>query len=106
MTDDAVFDELIHAPKRLRICALLAAATAVEFATLRDALHVADSVLSKHLSTLEAAGYIHTRREARDSRRRVWIALTTSGRAAYDSHVRALHLITDLPAQTSPATPI
>jgi DNA-binding transcriptional MocR family regulator len=58
MGDQPAFDELIHAPKRLRICAVLAAATAAEFATLRDALDVSDSVLSKHLTALESAGYI------------------------------------------------
>ncbi len=94
MSDDAHFDELIHASKRLRICALLAAATAVEFATLRDALDVSDSVLSKHLSTLEGAGYIRTQREKRAKRLRVWVSLTDTGHQAYQGHLRALREIT------------
>jgi DNA-binding MarR family transcriptional regulator len=93
MGDHPAFDELIHAPKRLRICAVLAAATAAEFATLRDALDVSDSVLSKHLTALESADYITTRRELRNSRQRVWVSLTPTGRRAYAGHVQALQQI-------------
>jgi DNA-binding MarR family transcriptional regulator len=93
MGDQPAFDELIHAPKRLRICAVLAAATAAEFTTLRDALNVSDSVLSKHLTALETAGYITTRRELRNSRQRVWVSLTPAGRRAYAGHVQALQQI-------------
>ena len=90
MSGEARFDELIHVSKRLRICALLAAATAVEFATLRDAVEASDSAMSKHLAALEAAGYVRSRREVRASRHRVWAALTPEGRRAYEGHVRAL----------------
>lgn len=93
MGDHPAFDELIHAPKRLRICAVLAAVTAAEFATLRDALDVSDSVLSKHLTALESADYITTRRELRNSRQRVWVSLTPTGRRAYAGHVQALQQI-------------
>lgn len=89
------FDELIHAPKRLRICALLAATAAVEFATLREAIESSDSVLSKHLTALEQAGYVTTRRQVRSSRHHVWANLTPTGRKAYDAHVAALRAITD-----------
>ena len=94
MSDDSSFDELIHASKRLRICAMLAVTAAVEFATLRDALDVSDSVLSKHLSTLEDAGYIRTQREKRAKRLRVWVSLTETGHQAYQGHVGALRAIT------------
>lgn len=90
------FDELIHAPKRLRICALLGSTAAVEFATLRDAIDVSDSVLSKHLSVLEAAGYVATHRETRASRQRLWASLTPAGRRSYAAHVRALRRIVGL----------
>ena len=71
-------DLVIHAPNRPRICAALAAAEAVEFAVLRDFLEVSGSVLSKHLSTLDAAGYISTKREVRARHSRVW-ALSPKG---------------------------
>ncbi len=103
MADQPAFDELIHAPKRLRICALLAATTAAEFATLRDALDVSDSVLSKHLAALESANYISTRRELRNSRLRVWVSLTPTGRRAYVGHVQAVQQILMLgQAKTTP----
>lgn len=103
MSDEAAFNDLIHAPKRLRICATLAGTSAVEFATLREALQASDSVLSKHLSALEEAGYVTTRRElaylttrrgAQASRLRLWVSLTAEGRRAYVAHVRALQQIT------------
>jgi DNA-binding MarR family transcriptional regulator len=106
MGDHSAFDELIHAPKRLRICAVLAAAKAVEFATLRDALDVSDSVLSKHLAALESADYITTGRELRNSRQRVWVSLTPAGGRAYAGHVQALRQIVRLDQEASPpATP-
>ena len=52
----AELDPLIHAPLRLRVVTTLSAVSEAEFATLRDALGVSDSVLSKHVSTLVDAG--------------------------------------------------
>lgn len=87
------FNEVIHAPYRLRICAVLAVTAAVEFGVLRDTLGVSDSVLSKHLATLQAPGYVTTHRQTRATRPRLWVTLTDTGRAAYDEHVRALQQI-------------
>ena len=50
------------APKRLEVMTLLTAVSEAEFATLRDALEVSDSVLSKYLGTLEDAGFIRRRK--------------------------------------------
>lgn len=97
-TADARFDELIHAPMRLRICANLAPVQWVEFAHLRDALDVADSVLSKHLRQLADAGYVHLERFIKGGRSHVRAALTRKGRKAYVGHVAALRAIT----QTAP----
>ena len=41
-------------PNRLRICALLVAVSSAEFSTVREALGVADGVLSKHVAVLHA----------------------------------------------------
>jgi DNA-binding MarR family transcriptional regulator len=92
------FNEVIHAPYRLRICAILAVTAAVEFGALRDTLGVSDSVLSKHLATLQAAGYLTTHRQARATRSRLWVSLTDTGRQAYDQHVLALQEIIDTQA--------
>ena len=54
----ARFDELIHAPTRLAIVSLLAAAQWADFKYIRDELGLSGSALSKQLSTLESAGYV------------------------------------------------
>ena len=89
----ARFDELIHPSTRLSIVALLAAADWVEFAFVRDQLGLSDSALSKQLSTLEEAAYVHIERPISDHRRRVHARLTPAGRAAFHGHVAALHEI-------------
>ncbi|GAA2697847.1 transcriptional regulator [Actinoplanes palleronii] len=97
MSFGAGFNEMIHAPYRLRICAMLSVSEAVEFGTLRDALEVSDSVLSKHLAPLTAANYITTRRVVGVPRRgRMWVSLTVDGRRAFQAHVQALQsMVTD-----------
>jgi hypothetical protein len=58
----ARFDELIHAPTRLAIVSLLAAAQWADFKYIRDELGLSDSALSKQLATLESAGYVEIRK--------------------------------------------
>jgi DNA-binding MarR family transcriptional regulator len=84
------FDEIIHAPNRLRICSMLSATNEVEFAALREALGVSDSVLSKQLKALEDAGYLTVKKSPLDGRTRTWAALTPAGKAAFDGHVAEL----------------
>ena len=87
------FDATIHAANRLRICAVLDDVKEVEFAVLRDTLALSDSLLSKQLTILGQAGYLRSRRAKRDSRQRVWLALTREGHAAFAEHVAALREI-------------
>lgn len=87
----AQFDELIHAPHRLRVCAMLSQADSVEFAVLRDHLEVADSVLSKHLKSLVDAGYVKlSKPTGQGGKVRTWASLTRAGRKAFDGHLLAL----------------
>lgn len=87
------FDHLIHAPVRLRICAALDPVREVEFGALQTLLDISKSALSKHISALAEAGYVESRRAVRDTRQRVWLRLTETGRSAYRRHVAALHQI-------------
>jgi DNA-binding MarR family transcriptional regulator len=80
----AAFDELIHAPLRLQICAMLAPVQSLPFAEIRDNLEISDSVLSKHLSALAEAGYVEVSRVRADSRSRRQVTLTRPGRSAGD----------------------
>ena len=91
---EAWFDDVIHAPARLRICGVLRAVEQMDFAVLRDTLNVSDATLSKHLKTLAEAGYVSLTKAASaartDARRLTWVALTPAGRNAFDAHVQAL----------------
>jgi DNA-binding MarR family transcriptional regulator len=91
------FDETIHAPNRLRICAFLDATTSTEFSVLRDLLGVADSVLSKHLKVLQDAGHVEMTKPTGRGRVRTWVNLTPSGRQAYRNHVAVLRALFDAP---------
>jgi len=87
------FDHLIHAPARLRICAALDPVREIEFAALLTLLDISKSALSKHISMLADAGYVAQRRAVRDTRQRVWLRLTETGRSAYRGHVATLQRI-------------
>ena len=90
------FDETIHSPNRLRICAALSAARQVEFATLERGLGVSKSLLSKQLKVLIDAGYVAVERKPQPfGRPRTWVGLTSAGRRAYRNHVAALRKITE-----------
>lgn len=88
------FDAVVHAPPRLQICGLLAAVDTMEFAAVRDAVGVSDSVLSKHVRQLEEAGYVQVRKATVASRQRTSLALTKAGRTAFAAHVAELRRIT------------
>lgn len=95
-TPEPAFDEVVHAPHRLRICALLAPMESVEFSALREDLGVADSVLSKHLKVLVDAGYaVLDKPTGRGRRVRTWARLTPAGRRALDGHLAALQAMTE-----------
>lgn len=83
-------DPVIHAPNRLQMCCMLAAVDTIDFATVREALDVSESVLSKHVKTLEEAGYVRVKKVASDGRQRTWLSLSKQGRQALKSHLAAL----------------
>lgn len=86
-------DPLIHPPARLQLMTMLTAVTEVEFVTLREALDVSDSVLSKHVSTLAGSGYVASRKGALGGRRTTWVSLTKTGDRALRSHTAALRAL-------------
>ncbi|MGX1975458.1 transcriptional regulator [Streptomyces kronopolitis] len=95
MTDPA-FDEVIHAPNRLRICTTLATVDAMEFSVVRDVLAVSDSVLSKHVKVLQAASYVSVTKVRNGSHPRTWLALTPEGRDALAGHITELRRIVEM----------
>lgn len=92
---EAAFDELIHSPNRLRICAALAAVAEIEFAELERSVGITTQLMSKQLKLLADAGYIHMeKRPETIGRPRTWVSFTSAGRRAYSGHVNALRAIT------------
>ena len=91
----AAIDPHIHPPARLQLLTTLTAVSEAEFVTLRDALGVSDSVLSKHVSALAAEGYVRSRKGVHEGRRTTWIGLTGRGRKALRQHVAALRAMID-----------
>ena len=73
------FDKIIHAPNRLQICAFLVQLEEAEFQLLRAELAVSDSVLSKHIKSLEEAGYVAVVKRRDFGHRRTWVSLTAAG---------------------------
>jgi DNA-binding MarR family transcriptional regulator len=90
MTTKPQFDELIHAPTRLSIFALLAAADWADFTFVRDSLSLSDSALSKQISILEQAGYVIVRKTGAGRSRRTHLKLSVAGRRAFTAHAAAL----------------
>src|SRR5689334_12144453 len=104
------FDELIHAPTRLSIVALLAASEWADFKFLRDNLGLSDSALSKQLSSLEGVGYVEIQKGFVGKRPRTSVRLSRHGRNAFARHVAALQQIVSpagmsvLPTESGPAS--
>ena len=92
MTKSA-FDNVIHAPNRLQICALLDTTKELEFQIIKEQLNVSDSVLSKHLKVLEDANYIRLIKKTEFTRQRTWVSLTPKGRKSFKLHLRELKRI-------------
>ena len=104
-----MLDPVIYPLPRLRICAALRRAGAIDggappaggrqmrFAELRGVVEMSDSALSKHLSALERAGYLRRQREYASVRSRdvVWVSLTQAGMAALSSHLAELRSIAE-----------
>ena len=85
-------DVLLH-PVRLSIVAALLRVEEAEFGTVRDAVEVSDSVLSKQVAALSGAGIVKTRKGHVGVRPRTWLRLTASGRLVYARHLAALREI-------------
>lgn len=101
---EPTFDEVVHAPHRLKSLALLSGAESVEFGVLRDHLGVADSVASKQLKVLVDAGYAQLDKPLGQSgRARTWVRITPTGRRALDGHLAALRAMVEA-AQSARAT--
>lgn len=88
-------DDVIHAPVRLSIMAALSVTDKAEFRFLRDTIEISDSLLSKHVITLEEAGYVNVEKAFVGKRPRTWLAITDKGRRAFHDYVSVLRRLTE-----------
>ena len=86
-------DDVIHAPVRFSIVAVLASVHEAEFGLVRDQVEISDSVLSKQANALWGAGYVKIRKGYVGKYPRTWLSLTKAGRKAYTAHLEALRAI-------------
>jgi len=98
-------DEIIHSPVRLSIMATLAAAGETDFRFLREALEISDSLLSKHVSQLEASGYVNVVKGYVGKRPSTWYSMTDTGRAAFTRYRVTLRHILGERGPTSEDSP-
>jgi DNA-binding MarR family transcriptional regulator len=111
----ARLDPLIHQPARLGILTVASETRRIDFVTLRDLLELTDGNLSRHLATLEDAGYVNLEKAFENKRPRTWISVTRAGRKALAAEIAALRDIVEPAtgsstaggglAETAPAQP-
>lgn len=90
-----VLNDVIQHPTRLSLMGFLMGCAEAEFAAVRDYCEVSDASVSRIVSALETAGYVHVRKGYVGKRPRTWLSLTSAGRTALAQHVAALQAIVD-----------
>ena len=86
-------DPAIHQPARLGILTAAAETKRIDFVTLRDMLDLTDGNLSRHLTTLESAGYVEIEKTFEGKKPRTWISATRAGRKALAQEIATLREI-------------
>jgi DNA-binding MarR family transcriptional regulator len=83
-------DPVLQGRVRLGVVAWLAGRGATAFTDLAAGLETANAVLSVQLRQLEEAGYVRLDRGFAGRRPRTTVALTATGRTAYERHLDRL----------------
>ncbi|MGH2893967.1 MAG: winged helix-turn-helix domain-containing protein [Solirubrobacteraceae bacterium] len=83
-------DPAIHQPARLGILTAACETKRIDFVSLRALLDLTDGNLSRHLATLEKAGYVLTEKAFEGRKPRTWISATPAGRKALANEIAAL----------------
>ena len=79
----AGLDPLIHAPARLMVLTYLYVVESIDFVYLKRVTEPSWGNLSRHLSKLEAAGYVEMEKTFQDKKPHTMIRLTDRGRDAF-----------------------
>lgn len=86
-------DPTIHQPARLGILTAASETKRIDFVSLRDLLGLTDGNLSRHLTTLESAGYLKVVKTFDGRKPRTWISATRAGRRALAQEIATLREI-------------
>ena len=88
-------DDTVHQRARLGILAVLAEGSRVQFGFLQETLGLSDGNLSRHIATLEDAGYLAVEKGYEGRRPRTWVHITRKGRTALAREIEALRALID-----------
>lgn len=88
-------DDTIHQRARLGIMAIVCEVKEADFGTIRSTLELTPGNLSQHLSVLEAAGLVASRKTFEGKKPRTWIRVTPKGRRAYKAELDLLRQLLD-----------
>ena len=106
-TTDNPFDALeriFHEPNRLAIMShLCAAESETSFSELRDACHLTDGNLNRHLKVLEEAGAIKIKKSFVDDKPRTSIVISKTGLDQFSNYLNALSDVLVRATQALPA---
>lgn len=89
----ACLDDVVHQRARLGIMAVLSEVAETDFTTIRATLGLTAGNLSRHLTILQEAALIRSRKTFDGKKARTWVALTDAGRLAYGNEVEQLRAL-------------
>lgn len=83
-------DDTVHSPVRFCLMAALNSVDSADYQTVKEALDISYTLLSKHVILLEQAGYVRVRKDFVGRTPHTILALTRQGRSAFRTHLSAL----------------
>lgn len=84
-------DRTIHEPARLLLLIYLYSVEKADFTFLRKQTGMTQGNLSSHLTRLESAGYVETRKMFRKKRPLTMVNISQQGREAFTDYVKGMH---------------
>jgi DNA-binding MarR family transcriptional regulator len=91
----ADINQIIHAPARLRILALLYVVTNLDYVFLKNQTELSWGNLATHLKKLEEAEYISIQKGYQGKKPQSKIQLTAQGRKAFQDYKKSLQQVLD-----------
>lgn len=80
------WDKAFSAPARFAIAVALEATSVIDFTELRKALGISATLMSKHVSVLEDAGYVEISKVVFRRRVKTELRVTNAGHVALENH--------------------